>query len=548
MAVNTPTFRKTVGSVAMTATYNTIIYDYFPLVPIHNRPIYWDARYSMEWATGKVSYEHNHILSSGIGMTVIEILSKRILGGELVFKKGKDTEKASKTVDKVKKISYDHLSLNEKLDGGIKKALSGGSAYWSLQQTGDKLRLDVLNIDQVAPSFAGDDIYDAKIFINYFDNASEGVYGGYRYFLIERRYYDENGVPTTKNTIYKSVLPQFIGANEQYNFSWRDEVKTEGRELEDLENGLPEHIKHKLEEDGIVLGVAVPLPFEDLGIYHIKATSADLRHPNSKFGRPVLSGCYDLMWSYDFAYSILNKDLYVGRPITFFPATMNGNMMMSQQMSDGELGNLFYQMKANMPSLFDDEFVSIPNVSNEYQHPTTVQFDIRAEQLKTAIDTLATMIAHNVGIQPQHLISVMQQQNETKTATEISSDTSETNLTILSHRRLIQNALNKLINAIAKFYNFDSEDVFITFPPLEDLNKTLTADMIVKLRSVGGMSVERLVDLISKDMSEAEKQEEVERIKNEEKNKVDLENNLDNDRKEDENENNDIEPSDRDKE
>ena len=96
MAINTPTFRKSIGSKAMTSTYNTIVYDYFPMVSIPNRPIFWDSRYSQEWASGKVSYEHNKILSSGIGMTVIEILSKRILGGELVYKTGANTDVAKK--------------------------------------------------------------------------------------------------------------------------------------------------------------------------------------------------------------------------------------------------------------------------------------------------------------------------------------------------------------------------------------------------------------------------------------------------------------------
>lgn len=513
MAITMPTFRKSVGSVAMTATYNTLLYDYFPLVPVHYRPIYWDARYSMEWASGKVSYEHNKLLSSGIGMTVVETLAKRIVGGELLFKKGSETDQAKETTDKVKVICNKRLKLNDKINSTALKFLASGSSYLVLQQVGEHLRLESLNLDQVAPSFAGDEVVSAKIFINYYDNAHDGIYGGARYYLIENRYYNEENKPCSINKVFKSVLPQMQGSTETFDFTWRD-GGDEADEI-DLEKGLPAHIRNKIEQDGIVLGVETKLPFSTIGIYHFKNTSHDLRHPNSKFGRPLLSGTYDLLWAYDFAFSILNKDLYVGRPISFIPSMMNGNLMMSQQMGDSQVGNLYYQMKLEYPSLFDDEFVKIPNTDGSYQQPSTVQFDIRSDKLKVAMDDIASKIAHNVGITPSYLISVLNQQNETKTATEVASDVSETNLTILDKRRLMQDALNDLIDEVARFYNFDSEDVFVTFPPLEELNKTLTADITVKLRSVNAMSVERAVELNCKDYSEAEKQEEIERIKQE---------------------------------
>lgn len=528
MAIKTPDFRRAVGSVAMTSTYNTLVYDYFPLVPIHNRPIYWDARYSMEWASGKVSYEHNKLLSSGIGATVVEMVSKRILGGELVFKTGRNTKSAKETTDKIRKICEDKLNLNEKAESATLKFLAGGSSYFVLQPVGEDLRLDVLNIDQVAPSFSGDKITEAKIFINYYDNAVDGLYGGARYYLIEYRYYNQDNKPCSINRIYKSVLPQMQGGYETFDYSWRDNVDMIAKEFnidlesEDPKLRLPENIERQIKADGIVLGVEVELPFKTLGIFHNKCSAHDTRHPNSKFGKPLLSGLFDLLWSYDFAFSILNKDLYVGRPITFLPITMNGNQMLSQHLGDGEVGNLYYQMRLEYAPVFDDEYVKVQHTSTEYQQPSTVQFDIRAEKLKTALDTIATLIAHNVGVSPTYLISVLNQQNETKTATEVASDMSETNLTIVNKRRLFQKSLNELIDQVAMFYGFNPDDVFVTFPPLEELNKTLVADYIVKLRGVDGMSDERLVELSCKEYSEAEKEQEIERIKELRKQKYEL--------------------------
>lgn len=509
MAYNTPTFRKSTGSVAMTATYNTIVYDYFPLVSIPNRPIYWDARYSMEWASGKVSYEHNKLLSSGIGMTIVELVNKRVLGGELVFKTNKDTKTAKATTDFIRDIcqKLDFDGITDTVDS---KGLAGGSAYYVLSQDGKDVRLDAIGIDQAFITFRGSKPYRAKLFVNYIDDNSK-MDGG-RYFLIEDRYYNEEGKPCTMNKIYKSMIPSWEGAysaGQSFDYSWRDDTRTRAVEV----NTLPEHILEALDDDGIVLGVEVELPFKDLGVYHFKATSTDLRHPNSKYGRPILSGCYDLMWEYDYAFSLLAKEMQTGRPISFIPTPLNGNQMLSQQMGDKELGNAYYQFKLEYPALFDDEFVKIPHTKVEDQMPSTVQFDIRAEEIKTAMDKIATMIANQVGISPTYLISMLNNTNETKTATEVASDMSETNLTVLRIRRLLQKAINDVIDNICYFYNKSGDDVLVTFPPFEELNKTNTADYIVKLRSVDGMSDETLVNLAYRDMSEAEKDEEVKRLK-----------------------------------
>lgn len=513
MAQNTPTFRKATGSMAMTGTYNTIVYDYFPLVSIPNRPIYWDARYSMEWASGKVSYEHNQLLSSGIGMTAVELVTKRVLGGSLVFKKGKDTETAGKNTDKIREICCD-INLDDNTEKLVLKANAGGSAFYVLSPTPYGDRLDTIGIDQAFVSFVGDKVQRAKLFVNFYDDNYNGVGKGARYFLIEDRYF-RNGSSYTMNRIYKSMLPRYEGAyssSTQFDYSWRDDTKTLANEIKEIQE-LPEEILKFLEDEGVVLYQEVKLPYKSLGVFHFKRTASDLRHPNSKYGRPLLSGCYDLLWSYDFAFSILTKDLQVGRALSFIPTPLNGNQMLAQQMGDKELGNAYYQYRLEFPALFDDEFVKIPHTSMADQMPSTVQFDIRAEKIKTAMDKIASMIANQIGISPTYFISMLNNTNETKTATEIASDMSETNLTVINQRRLLQTTINELIDEICYVNNINSKDVYVTFAPLEELNKMMTADYIAKLRAVDGMSDVTLVNIAYKDMSEAEKDEEVKRLK-----------------------------------
>ena len=510
MALNTPTFRKATGSIAMTGTYNTIVYDYFPLVSVPNRPIYWDARYSMEWASGKVSYEHNKLLSSGIGMTAVELVTKRVLGGSLVFKKGRDTDVAGKNTDKVREICCE-LNLDDNTERLVSKGNAGGSSFYVLSPHGEGLVLDTIDMTQGFISFAGDKVQRARLFINYYDDNYSGIGKGARYFLIEDRYF-EGGKPYTINRLYKSYLPKYEGATESFDYTWRDDVKTKASEVID-EKDIPEDIKEFLKDEGIVLGLPVRLPFKSLGIFHFPRTANDLRHPNSKYGRPLLSGCYDLLWSYDFAFSILAKDLQVGRALAFVPTPLNGNQMLAQQMGDKELGNAYYQYRLEYPALFDDEFVKVPHMKMDDQMPSTVQFDIRSEKIKTAMDKIASMIANQIGISPTYFISMLNNTNETKTATEVASDMSETNLTVINQRRLLQNTINELIDEICYVNGINPKDVYVTFAPLEELNKMMTADYIAKLRAVNGMSDETLVNIAYKDMSEAEKEEEVKRLK-----------------------------------
>lgn len=508
MSVNTPTFRNKIGSQAMTTTYNTIVYDYFPLVSIPNRPIFWDARYSMEWASGKVSYEHNKLLSSGIGMTAVEILNKRILGGKLVYKTGDTKDVAKQTTDFIKE-KMNELNLDEVTETVNLKRLAGGSSYYVLSPHNGDITLEAIGMDQAYITFQGHKIDSARLFINYIDDGTQ-KHGGSRYFLVEDRYY-KNGEPYTVNRLFKSSIPQYSGASSFFDIGWRDDKSTIARQVGANEIVAPS-VKALLENDGIVLGVEVKLPFKSIGVFHVKNTASDLRHPNSKYGRPLLSGAFDLLWLYDYAYSILGRDLHVGRALTFIPSILNGNQLITQHMGDGEQGNAFYNMKVDYPALFDDEFVKLPQMDMEYQAPTNVQFDIRASEIKVAMDDIASKIANQIGISPTYFLSVLNSQNETKTATEVASDMSETNITVKNKRELLQKAINQLIDEVANFYNKNPKHVHVTFPELEEMNKSLTADYIVKLRSVEGMSDEILVRYAYPELSEAEKSEEVKRI------------------------------------
>lgn len=514
MAINTPSFRKSIGSVAMTATHNTIVYDYFPMVSVPNRPIFWDSRYSQEWASGKVSYEHNKLLSSSIGMTVVEILNKRILGANLVYKPGKNTRTARETTDFIKN-KLEELDFTSVVETANIRRLAGGSSYFVIQPDGDGIVLDAIGMDQAFVSFKGNKIDRVKMAINYYDDNLRGVGKSMRYFLIEERYY-KKGIPYSTNRIYKSHLPQMQGTSDglvsgEFSHSWRDDTKTKAV-VSDYAL-LPEHVKEALKESRIELNVEFRLPFITLGVFHVKNTTSDTRHPNSKYGRPLLSGAYDIMWIYDFAFSVLGRDLQTGRALMFIPSIMNGNTQLQQSMGDNEIGNAYYNMKQEYPAIFDDEFVKIPHTSMEYQAPTNVQFKIRTEEIKSAMDDSATKLAQHVGISPTYLIAMLNQQNETKTATEVASDMSETNLTVLGKRRLLQGPINKLINEICAFYGKNGEDVFVTFPPLEEMNRSLTADYIVKLRSSKLMSDEMGVQYAYPELSEAEKEVEVQRIK-----------------------------------
>lgn len=517
MAFNTPSFRKSVGSVAMQSTYNTIVYDYYPLVSVADRPIFWDARYAQEWASGKVAYEHNRLLSSGIGAKVVEIMNKKILGSNLIFKKGKDTNTAKKTVDFIRK-KCEMLGLDEVTDSVNVKRLAGGSSYFVLNPVGNDVTIDAIGIDQAYVTFKGRKPVNARVFINYIDDNSSSSITSCRYYLVEERYF-KDGKPYTINKIYQSIIPQNEGAYSSFTYGWRDDESTKSKDVTEAFINGTAHISAEaydaIKNSGIIFNYEFELPFKGLGVIHCKNTATSTKHPNSKYGDPLLINCYDLMWVYDFAFSILSKDLYTGRALSFIPDTLNGNLVAKNQMTDEEFAQNFYSGTMQLPALFDDEFTKLPNFDMEWQTPTTVQFDIRSDKIKTAMDTIATNIAQCVGIDPSFLISQLNMTNETKTAFEVNNEASVSNVTLLRKRQLLQIALNELIDELCGFYNVSSEDVSVCFPPLEELNQTLMADYIVKLRSVNGMSTEMLVDLAYKQLTEAEKQEEIKKIKEE---------------------------------
>ena len=416
MAFNTPSFRDCSGSVAMKTTYNTIVYDYYPLVSLPDRPIFWDARYSQEWASGKVSYEHNKLLSSGIGNKVITMLDRRILGGNLIFKKGKDTTTSKNTVDFIRK-KCQKLDLDSATESLDLKRLAGGSSYFVMDVVKNDVVVTPIGIDQAYVTFVGDKPVDAKIFINFIDDASTKMAS--RYYIIEHRYFVD-GKPKCINKIYKSSVPQTEGAYSTFDYSWRDDKTNRATDVTEsfasAGMNIPEHIVNFMKDSGLKFGYEFDLPFKGLGVIHCKASATSLKHPNSKYGDPVLANCYDLLWEYDYAFSILSKDLYVGRAMMFIPDMMNGNALLQGAATDTQLGELYYRSKLELPMLHGDEFVKLPNYDMEWQTPTSVQFDIRAEELRKAMDVIATNIAQNVGLEPSFLTSDVNQINETKTA------------------------------------------------------------------------------------------------------------------------------------
>lgn len=506
-------------------TYRTYSYInnsmFYPLVPkeyydYYNRFVrqyfYWFDGFNPEFHT-----QNSGIFSTRLAYTLCNKLSGLINGGTLMFDspeelsnyklKYSDKDKNnSNALEFIERWAYD-VSLTNKSDTAIEYALAGGDSVFKLNSDGETLYPTVLRKDNyfLDIDFRGEVTYFTGLVYAYTvmnkpnenDSASTTDY----YYLLEERKYDEEGNPQFR--LFVKVGTGNLTNMRDINFQKIQEIPYEK---------LPREVKRALKKNypNNRLGEWTDLPLPSLGIYLVKNSDTISFMPQVPMGESLLSNLISYLMSYDYYFSAFNTDLYLGRGRVLLPEPMQ-----NPHNSENNNGGNYYT------GLDSGVYNFAKYVDPSQQKPQIIQFDLRGSDWETIAKMILRLIAMNIGISERTLTNFLTDGSERATAREISVDDSTATF-VENKRSLFRKPINNMLQDVLDFYEFPDE-VIVRFSRVGLNNMNEITQQMTTLIQNGLIDTRSALEYIFVDKNEAQLDEMFEKIKEQEKEKRQLE-------------------------
>lgn len=452
------------------------------------------------WSCGYVPSFHNQakgLLPTGIGRTICKKTADLIYGEGVVYK-----ALDNKNDDEISSLDFvsNTYSKNEELDKKIKdvigKSVELGNGLLKLNCDEDnELWIDAIAGNRFFVNLnSRGQITMSRTYINIFTNGianQKSVPDSYG--LVEERYWktetEIDGLgretitkkPVMVHKIYKLGIANVFTSDNNASYDYK---------------GLPRSIQEQFraEYGDIMLNEEQYIPLIDLGVYLIKHTDYITDIPNVKMGESVLANCLNYLMLYDTAFSENYNDLYVSRAKVLLPSFMGKGV--KQGAFDG----------------FDDFlYTKVPNMSDEDQTPTIFAPNLRIEQFQKLREECCKNLCSAIGVSTSSIFSDIQDSRGAVTATEISSEESNTSLWVSNKRMIFLKELNRMLKTILLFYG-KLPDVEITFAPVGSSNKHLMVEDTVKLKEANIISEYEAQKQLNPRSSESQIEEELDEI------------------------------------
>lgn len=454
-------------------------------------------RYWLGWYDGYVPEIHgigSGIISTHIGATIINRSTDAICNGGLMYQ----NEDLPKFLDQ-KGISValhfisDRWAKEAKFARNVKKAvrlaLAGGTSLLKLNPTmKNGLWVDVFRADRFYCDYSfNGKVLNAKTFLNHYERAvgNESTV----FMLVEERYYKILTLSRVPVSIYKVYRISNQTLNNPFpaaECDWKD---------------IPRNVRDNLKQDypGIMINCEQALPFNDLGVYALTNTDGMDNIPGMFAGKSLLGDIIQYLFSYDYYYSCLNTDMYLGR----------GRVMVKKFMKNpNALGEKNGTAAASGLDSF--EYVSVDALSTDEQKPVPIQFDLRAQDWTAIRNILIESMAFSLGISVSTLASFLNDQSN-RTAREVSAEESATTSFVESKRDQFEPTLNDLLKTVCQYYGLE-DIVAVRWPMSGQTNMGVLSERIRGEYQSGLRSLDNAVRAINPDFDEYQAKEEIARI------------------------------------
>ena len=448
----------------------------------------WD-----QWNLGYVRNFHNEqkgILPSQFASSLCQKVSDLIYGDGVIFngeKKGDD----GKAVDFVSNVLEPEMQIKRTIKDSVLKACQLGNSLLKINCNGNKLWLEALAGNRFFVDLdSRGNVVKSTTFVNIFTTSANNDKQKQSYGLVEERYWkdetNEFGDAVRKPYARYCIYPLASVGNTFTRPTTMASMKFEQ---------LPRSVSRQFLADygNIMLNEENPLPLLDLGVYHIKYTEYLTTMPNIKMGESCLAKIVNYLALYDLIFSEQCSDVYATRSKVIVPRTM------------GKDNQGYFN------ALDDFVYTQIPNKSDKEQQPIVFAPSMRSEQLAKARENVEKMICSSLGISVNSIFSDITNGGVAVTATQISSEDSNTVLFVNNKRVIFLPELNRMMKTILKFYGY-VDNVNVQFTKAGSSNQSVVTQNVNTQIGNGTISRYEAIKSQNPNWTEAQVEEEMRQI------------------------------------
>jgi len=457
---------------------------YFTLLDETNRRILYNNWQAAKFASGMTRLNYATI-RSGVAPRLLKIKVDKTIG-KVYYQAPKETEKE---VDSVLPKSY----LSKKLYEADTKAEKTGRCLMALYKS---VKNDSKPYIETFDAFRHEIVYDnekniieAKMFLV---NLDDTVNVFCKYFIVEKRYYKDDGKPYQKLTV-------------RYQAFAKENSKEKTRDIEEMETkDIPEWLKEKFK--GVVFNREQELEgYTDLGVYHIDATAVNSKFPDSDIPEAMFVDALDTIVMAEQGLTDKEVEKEIGRAqilIPEFGKEYMGPIAMAGAVPKGQSAIAQPILFGGTTNFKNPIIQKYPTKSMEESKPTNVQFDFRPDQWAMSVNDDIARLCAIVGLtvldyDPRLLQTGQRTDDEINSMTDISRQTIETS------RMLNEFEINKLLACLCALYGLKTP-VTIRWSMASILNPTKNTMVVSQQLSSGLISRKEAIKRLNPDLSETE--------------------------------------------
>lgn len=380
--------------------------------------------------------------------------------------------------------------LYKALKKGHKFAIAGGTSLLKINRSEKELYVSSHRIDTFFADVDGSGkITSVKVFFDAIHNTNpSGV--KQHYGICEERYFNENGIPCVKASVYKS------SANLQTEVQARP--KATGGVHINWQN-LPPTVKQYIKGHypSIIIDDEQYLPFNNsLGCFFMKFTDDIPQIPNTPFGQPIGDILFTENFQYDQMKYFEKNEVDLARARALVPEEMWNK---DDPNYDGRaLSERFYQ--------------KVSSINGDSDKITPIQFHLRGNDIKTQMENIYNDCAFKLNVSASSIASFLSDGAGARTATEIVSERTKSDTWIKGQININAPEINEMLRIIMYYYNHNTVEIVMKSEdqsPFLDKLKT-NSDVF----SAGNMSPRRYVKETYRNLSQAEQESEIEFLEN----------------------------------
>ena len=519
-------------------------------------------RPSVQWLDGyvpSIHYPNSGILSTRIASSLINGISRTIVGEKLIFRiAGKKDDKAKETLRFISRWASE-MKIKRPIKNAVAYMEALGTSFLKMNvKNHNKIWWEAVRFDNTF--FLADatgEVQEATFLIrSYTDTRRKGKDGSAQtqYFLSERRYWRDIQPEIKEVKDQVTGLSKFVTVHKVGDREPVVEYKVYRANAHSLNNlmsasdrargigwtEIPKEIQALIKSDYSIIRINEPqrLPFTNLGVKVLVNDEGDISIPTGyNFGRGMIYPVIDDMIIYEIAEAYALRDMYNGKGTVYKPQAMSlGNFAMPQATYEREKvdltkdGQNVVRKDGNVIGSVDnvatfvtpisaaplegvsDKYETVPGVPPENQQLVVNQFELRADQWQMIQDNALRRIATKWGMSPKVLSSYLVQGSTQMTATQIDSEDDISIAFIEEHRSAIIPVINELIEDTLNFYGYES-NVNIDFGSPSLINKDRLLDRAMKMLDGGLIDIEEAIKMVFPDEDEEELESKIEAAK-----------------------------------